>query len=336
MGTTTLSYDANGNLTDDGTNTLTWNARNQLTAMSGGTTASFQYDAFSRRTNKTIGGVPTGFLHDGINPVQEQFTGGVNANLLAGSVDEFFSRTDQLGTQTLLTDALGSTWGLADPSATILTQYTYEPFGNSTVSGSTFSPFQYTGRENDGTGFLYYRARYYQPSGQRFTAEDPLHFTAGDTNLYAYVRNSTLNYADPSGELPLIVPILPIGAAYGAGVQACGTWAQGGSTSDIAKQAAIGALAGTIAAGVGAGTGVLTANPFAIGAAANASFGLTVNGLNNESWSKIGLDLLVDVAVGGALGRVTHALLPTVRGPDPKVEVAHLHRWDDHLERFFA
>jgi uncharacterized protein RhaS with RHS repeats len=31
-----LTYDANGNLTSDGTNIYTWNARNQLVAVSGG------------------------------------------------------------------------------------------------------------------------------------------------------------------------------------------------------------------------------------------------------------------------------------------------------------
>jgi len=46
---TSLSYDANGNLTGDGTNTYTWDARNHLTAISGGSTASFVYDAFGRR-----------------------------------------------------------------------------------------------------------------------------------------------------------------------------------------------------------------------------------------------------------------------------------------------
>jgi hypothetical protein len=35
--------DANGNLTGDGTNTYAYNARNHLTAISGGSTASFVY-----------------------------------------------------------------------------------------------------------------------------------------------------------------------------------------------------------------------------------------------------------------------------------------------------
>jgi hypothetical protein len=35
-----LTYDANGNLTSDGTNTYTWNARNQLASISGPVPAS--------------------------------------------------------------------------------------------------------------------------------------------------------------------------------------------------------------------------------------------------------------------------------------------------------
>src|SRR5690348_4761805 len=57
-----LAYDANGNLTNDGTNTYTWNARNQVVSISGAVNASFQYDAFGRRASKTIG-AKTQFLY---------------------------------------------------------------------------------------------------------------------------------------------------------------------------------------------------------------------------------------------------------------------------------
>jgi YD repeat-containing protein len=53
---TALSYDPNGNLTADETDTYTWDARNHLTAISGGVDASFMYDAMGRRAGKTIGG----------------------------------------------------------------------------------------------------------------------------------------------------------------------------------------------------------------------------------------------------------------------------------------
>jgi len=72
--------------------------------------------------------------------------------------------------------------------------------GNTTVSGqANANSFQYTGRENDGTGPYYYRARYYQPTLQRFISEDPLGFRGGDWNLYAYVRNNPVQYRDPLG-----------------------------------------------------------------------------------------------------------------------------------------
>jgi YD repeat-containing protein len=55
---TALNYDSNGNLTNDGTNTYTWDARNHLTAISGGSAATFTYDGFGRRAKKVIGGRP--------------------------------------------------------------------------------------------------------------------------------------------------------------------------------------------------------------------------------------------------------------------------------------
>jgi YD repeat-containing protein len=84
-----LTYDNNGNLlssTDSaGTTNYTWNARNLLTGITGpGVSASFVYDAIGRRIRKTINGVTTEFLHDGVNPVQELSGGSVVANLLTG------------------------------------------------------------------------------------------------------------------------------------------------------------------------------------------------------------------------------------------------------------
>jgi uncharacterized protein RhaS with RHS repeats len=49
----------------------------------------------------------------------------------------------------------------------------------------------------------YYRARYYSPQLQRFISEDPIGFTAGDINLYAYVQNNPTNYIDPEGFSPV-------------------------------------------------------------------------------------------------------------------------------------
>ena len=89
-------------------------------------------------------------------------------------------RTDSAGMRSVLTDSLGSTLALVDNAGTRQTQYTYEPFGKTTVTGaSSTNAFQYTGRENDDTGLYYYRARYSHLGLQRFVSEDPIRFRGG-------------------------------------------------------------------------------------------------------------------------------------------------------------
>ena len=203
FGPQTLSYDANGNLASDGTNTYTWDSRNHLNAISGGSATSFQYDPFGRRVLKTINGVTTQFLYDGPNPVQELDGGSppnVTANLFTGrGIDEYFTRTDSVGTRNFLTDMLGSTIALADSAGTLQTQYSYDPFGNVSIGGAaSANPYQFTGRENDGTGSYFYRARYYSPTFQRFVAQDPIAFRGG-MNLYAYVEDDPIGFFDAFG-----------------------------------------------------------------------------------------------------------------------------------------
>jgi RHS repeat-associated protein len=213
FGTSTETYDLNGNLatfTDaSGTTTYTWNARNQLTGITGPSlTASFTYDSFGRRTGKTINATTTNFVYDGLNPVQEKAGATVTANLLTGlGIDEFFTRTDGVGVRSLLPDALGSTVALGDGTGTLQTQYTYEPFGITTQTGTaSTSSYKFTGREDDGSGLMYYRARYYQPRLQRFMSEDLIGLEGEAVNLYGYVGDNPLNYVDPYGlfEIPLL------------------------------------------------------------------------------------------------------------------------------------
>jgi RHS repeat-associated protein len=216
-GGVTMTYDANGNLTNDGSQTFTWNSRDQLTAVG---SASFAYDAGGRRRSRTVAGGTTGFLYDGANPIQEIVGGSPSANVLGGmALDEVYQRTDAAGARSLQVDGLNSTLGLLDSGGSATTQYTYEPFGGTTVSGSTSgNGFQYTGREADGTGLMYYRARYYSPMQQRFISEDPLGFGGEDVNLYAYVGNGPTNAIDPTGKLVIAVGVT--GCLVSAGLAA--------------------------------------------------------------------------------------------------------------------
>ncbi|WP_194714289.1 RHS repeat-associated core domain-containing protein [Noviherbaspirillum soli] len=200
-----ITHDANGNMTSDGTRSYTWDAKNQLASITGPESmqASFRYDAFGRRVSRTVNGVETGYVYDGINPVQELGAIGASASLLTGlGVDEYYRRTDAAGPRDMLTDALGSVLGLADGAGQVRTTYQYEPYGATTVQGEvSANSFQYTGRENDGTGLYYYRARYYHPGLGRFVAEDPIGL-AGGINAYAYVENDPISYTDPFGLAP--------------------------------------------------------------------------------------------------------------------------------------
>jgi RHS repeat-associated protein len=206
----TLTYDLNGNLTNDGTNTYTWNARNQLVQISGGTTAIFTYDPYGRRQTKTVNGVSTGFVYDGHNIAQELDGVNVKANYLMGGIDEVFAQQTGSGAnaQTLnyLTDALGSPIRLTDKTGAKVVDYTYDPYGNTMADATIDNPFQYTGRENDNTGLYYYRARYYSPNQQRFISEDPIGLNGG-INVYGYVEGNPINLIDPWGLAP--PPISP-------------------------------------------------------------------------------------------------------------------------------
>jgi RHS repeat-associated protein len=221
-----LTYDKNNNVTYDGTNTYGWDVRDQLAGVTGPTNETFQYDSFGRRLQRTVAGVPNNYTYDGLNPINVT-ANGTSTDLLGGlRLDQYFATVASSVTKAILPDALGSTIALADTSSPpTQPQFTYEPFGRS--SNPAGPPvIQFTGRENDGDGLYYYRARYYQPTSGRFISEDPIGITARAPNLYAYVGNSPIGHRDPTGLCPMIAPmsgglfnflpdILPEGAGEG-------------------------------------------------------------------------------------------------------------------------
>ena len=193
------TYDLNGNLTNDGTRSFTWDARNRLTAITG--VARFVYDGVGRRQSVTKAATTVTTVYDGYDPVQEQSpVGTILADIRTGpGVDERFARTKGAATSRYLTDLLGSTVALTDSSGVVQTTYGYDPYGNTSQSGAANdNQYQFTGRQNDGTGLYYYRARYYNPVWGRFVSEDPIGL-AGGMNLYAYASADPTQYSDPYG-----------------------------------------------------------------------------------------------------------------------------------------
>jgi len=243
---TSISYDLNGNMLSDGSNAFTWNARDQVATLNN---VNLQYDAAGRRIRNLQN---ISFLFDGANATQKLSGTTIMANLLSGGIDEIFTGSDFSGSFTPLQDVLGSIVALVDSSGNVVTTYAYDPFGNTTNSGvSNANEFQYTGRENDGNGLYYYRARYYSPVLGRFVNEDPLGFAGSGPNFYAYVFNSPTNLVDPFGlATPALIPIV---AGSGTGL----TLIQGGGgaaaiTGTIVETGSAGGPAGVAVLGAGA------------------------------------------------------------------------------------
>jgi RHS repeat-associated protein len=106
-------------------------------------------------------------------------------------------------------DARGNCIFQTDGSGNLMEAYEYDAFGQPYVfdAGSNYlgdSPwgnrFLFTGREWLKDLWIYdYRNRMYHPELGRFLQPDPLHFKAGDYNLYRYCHNDPVNKNDPSG-----------------------------------------------------------------------------------------------------------------------------------------
>ncbi|WP_150118990.1 RHS repeat-associated core domain-containing protein [Massilia sp. NR 4-1] len=284
-----FGYDANGNLLSDGSRSYVWNARDQLVqikAADGTLLASFAYDAFGRRQSKVVDGVASAYVYDGLNIVQELNAvnasngnaASVRANYIVGSIDEVFARSSSSGVLSYLSDALGSVIRLADAQGNKVVDYRYDPYGVTVADAAHGNPFQYTGRENDGsTGLYYYRARYYAPAMARFVQSDPIGLDGG-INQYAYVNGNPLSLTDPYGlwsaaDLPSIPqPVVDFAAGFGdtlsfgltdwvrdqmgtnGAVDKCSMSYTGGEVAGVALSTAMGGAAGLRAAGTrGAG-----------------------------------------------------------------------------------
>src|SRR5215211_341784 len=193
--------------------------------------------------------------------------------------------------------------------------YTYEPFGKTTASGAASSnTFQFTGRENDGTGLHYFRARYYSPALQRFLSEDP-QMNARDVKRFIYVGNSPPTYTDPLG---LFAIPSPIPGAVGEIPRRIGQTAHDAWSSTLSAGEAFDRYKVNFALGVGA-AGCALAFPglvptvcsrlalAALGANMFASLG--VNG-RKENWNRFAIDTAVQLGFFGASRLAVRAVTP--------------------------
>jgi RHS repeat-associated protein len=194
----TFTYDANGNLTSDGTRTFEWDARNQLVAVSVGTHRSeFTYDGLQRRVwvvDKDSGVIQSDAKVIWCQTVicEERGSDGTTVMRRAFVEGEQVSGTARY----FAADHLGSVTELTDGSATVLTRYAFEPWGARTITtGTDLTGVGFTGHDwtaNGNAWLTMYRA--YDPALGRWLSDDPIGLDDGP-NLAAYVHNRpTVNW----------------------------------------------------------------------------------------------------------------------------------------------
>ncbi len=106
----------------------------------------------------------------------------------------------------LLSDHLNSTVGTTNTDSEAVDRMQYYPFG-SVRSGGVATDRTYTGQQTEAGSVLklsYYHARFYSAALGHFVSADSM--TVDGLNRYAYVGNSPMRYADPSGHCYLGLP----------------------------------------------------------------------------------------------------------------------------------
>ena len=232
-------FDANGNLTNDGTRSFSYDCENQLTnvTIAGQSREDFIYDGMKRRriTKQYIwqsgAWVQTNEIHficDGNIVVQERnsnnvaqvtYTRGLDLSASlqkAGGIGGLLARTDTSGTVLYHADGNGNIMALMDTNQYIVGRYLYDPFGRTIGKWGTTADvnvYRFSSKEWDAWfGIYYYLYRFYDPNLQRWLNKDPigdqgfrslehknLIANKGDLNLYVFTSNRSLNDFDLFG-----------------------------------------------------------------------------------------------------------------------------------------
>jgi RHS repeat-associated protein len=204
-GVNAYTWDANGSdLTRNGAPgnfTFGYDVDNRQASISGATTASYTYDYQGRRAGKTVSGVTSTYLYDGLNLVRET-VGGTPAEYAFGpGIDEPLAQYRSGTISYFDADALGTVAVTNDPAGNATLSTTFDAWGvTRNETGTRYQPFTYTGREVAEAGLLFYRARFLQTGVGRFTQEDPIRLEG--TGSYYYAVNAPVVFRDPEGLCP--------------------------------------------------------------------------------------------------------------------------------------
>ena len=216
---TQFAYDLDGNMTQCGDWTYTYDAANRLKTVSsnGVLLVTNFYDARSRRVKKVTSDATTTFFYDDWNLIEERvaFTNGTTSTVRyywgkdlsgtlhgAGGIGGLLYLTIDNAIFIPVYDNNGNIMRYLDANGTTVAQYIYDAFGNLiSKSGPLADYFRHrfsTKYLDTESGLCYYDYRFYSPPVMRWLNRDPIQENGG-LNLYGFCGNNAICNHDKDG-----------------------------------------------------------------------------------------------------------------------------------------
>jgi RHS repeat-associated protein len=209
VGSSTPTYDLNGNATNDTAHTYTWDAAGRpVTVDSVGRT----YDALGRMAEQNKSGVYSQIVY---TPLGAKFAL-MNAQTLTKAFVHLTGGSQAVYTSSGLayyrhSDWIGSSRFASTPARAMYSDGAYGPFGE-TYAETGAADLSFTGMNQDTVPNLYdFPAREFNDIHGRWPSPDPAGIRAvriknpQSWNRYAYVQNSPLAFTDPTGLAPCML-----------------------------------------------------------------------------------------------------------------------------------
>src|SRR6266568_3368775 len=202
------SYDANGNMTNDGSNTLVYDGENHaVSATNGGSSGAYTYDGNGLRVIKVSGSTTTVYIFSGSKVIAEYDNGAAPS---APSREYIYSggallaKIDSSGTKYYHQDHLSKRL-VTDSNGNTVAQMGHFPYGESWYNTSG-DKLIFTSYERDSeSGNDYAVARFYVNRLARFSSTDPVGGSTANPqslNRYTYALNAPTGLVDPTGMVP--------------------------------------------------------------------------------------------------------------------------------------
>ncbi len=205
-GATQFVYDANGNMQQRYTDTLSYDVENRFASIGNvANPMTFTYNGDGQRVKKVVtgtGAYTTYYIGNhyeikvvsGVSTITKYYYFGAKRIAMKQGSTLYY----------LAGDLLGSTSVVLDNSGNVYSRRTYYPYGEwRTTQGNTLpTDYLFTGQRYDGADLMDYGARQYEMVHGQFLQPDSIVPNVMDPqslNRYAYVRNNPVNLIDPTG-----------------------------------------------------------------------------------------------------------------------------------------